>query len=351
MRTALRRAVPLLVSALAGCSRQPAPLPTSVSDTAERGPLKLNVAASPAAVWLGDPITLDVRVESPPDYLVRFEPLEPLGDLRVRDVETRDPRPAPRGGLEWRQRVRLDSFTSGEHSIPPVVIKYARRPDDDARPSFDAELATNPLKVDIRSALTSQDSPAQPRDVSPPLLPPWRVTARDALLWGGAALGLLSLALLAFWLLRRMRGRGAPPVPPEVWALRELARLGGDDWVESGRAREYYYRLTEIVRGYVERKFGLAAPDMTTEEFLRSLEPPRGTPFATPRLPYDAGRLRTFLEACDLVKYAAFEPRRQEAEDALRTARAFVDATAAAAAAPRPAAAPDPTSDRPGGRA
>lgn len=330
MRT-WRQPVALLLCAAAGCTARPPPPPAPVSDSAERGPIRLTVEAAPPTVWLGDPIAVDIRVETPADYLVRFEPLDPLGELHVRNLENRDPRPSSGGGLEWRQRLVVDSLASGEHALPPVVIKYARRPDGEAQPSFDAELATRPLKLEFRSALTSQDSTAQPRDITAPLLPPWRLSARQAALVGGALGGLVAAALLAWWVLRRLRGRGPPPVPPEVWALRELSRLDGDDWIETGRAREYYYRLTEIVRGYVERKFGLAAPEMTTEEFLRSLDPGRDRGREGPRIPYDAGRLRAFLESCDLVKYAAAQPRRQEAEDALLTARAFVDATAAAA--------------------
>jgi hypothetical protein len=125
--------------------------------------------------------------------------------------------------------------------------------------------------------------------------------------------------------------RPPPPILPEVWALRALAELASYDWVEYARVREYYYRLTEIVRSYVERKFGLAAPDRTTEEFLGMLARRRSA------LPYDAQRLRDFLEACDVVKYAALEPRREDADGALATARAFVHATAAAASCAQPA--------------
>ena len=78
------------------------------------------------------------------------------------------------------------------------------------------------------------------------------------------------------------------------------------------------------MRGYIERKFALAAPEMTTEEFLLTLARDRGA------LPYDSGRLRDFLEVCDLVKYAAVRPARDDAEQVLGTARAFVHATAAA---------------------
>jgi hypothetical protein len=102
--------------------------------------------------------------------------------------------------------------------------------------------------------------------------------------------------------------------------------LASYDWVDRGRAREYYYRLTEIVRQYIERKFGIAAPEMTTEEFLNMLARDHGA------LPCQPDPLRYFLEACDYVKYAALQPRRDDAEGALATARSFVHATAATGA-------------------
>ncbi|RMF81630.1 MAG: hypothetical protein D6744_06940 [Planctomycetota bacterium] len=110
-------------------------------------------------------------------------------------------------------------------------------------------------------------------------------------------------------------------------AMRELAELSSGDHFERGAVREFYYRLSEIVRVYIERKFGLAAPEMTTEEFLVRLARDRSA------VPYDADRLRAFLEECDRVKYAAYEPRREDGEQSISAARAFVDATAAAVAA------------------
>ena len=109
--------------------------------------------------------------------------------------------------------------------------------------------------------------------------------------------------------------------------MQALAELADPGWFEAQRLREFTYRVTEILRAYIERKFGLAAPEMTTEEFLTALSRQRRS------LPYDAERLREFLVSCDYIKYAALQPRREDAENMLATARAFVHATAAAEAA------------------
>ncbi|MBU0638711.1 MAG: hypothetical protein KKB50_07595 [Planctomycetes bacterium] len=298
----------------------------AVSDTAERGPLRFTVKVSPSEVWLGDEITVSLDVHTPEDYLVRFPTVEDFGALEVAAEEARDPRPAPDGGLAWQQVFRITALHSGQLEIPPLVVPYARRPDEAvAQPRFEQELATGTLNVAVRSALTSQDTVAQPRDITDTLLPDKPpLTTRQWVYGAAAALSALLALYVLHRVIRRRLSRPVPPIPAELLALRALSDLAMTDLIETD-PRAYYYRLSEIVRTYIERKFALAAPEMTTEEFLGTLARDRGA------LPYDAERLRAFLQACDIVKYAAFRPRNEDAEQALSTARAFVDATAAAA--------------------
>jgi len=309
-----------------GCREEPSPVPATVGDVVERGPFKLTVNARPQEVWIGDPITVDLRVHAPDDYLVRFADTEEIEGVAIRDLKTGDPRPAADGGLEWRRSFTLEPSRSGELEIPPLVAKYARKPaDPDAEPRYEHELTAKSLQVTVRSALTTQDSVQQPRDITGTLLPPgppmspWRLA-----LIAGVVAGVLAGAYAVYRLIRRRRSRPAPPVLPEIWALAALTELAGLDWFERGRVREYYYRLTEIVRRYIERQFGLAAPEMTTQEFLSTLARNRSA------LPYDTERLRAFLEACDIVKYAAHHPLPKDAQEAMSAARAFINATAVA---------------------
>ena len=83
----------------------------------------------------------------------------------------------------------------------------------------------------------------------------------------------------------------------------------------------FYTELSGVVRHYIEDRFGLRAPEQTTEEFLQEL---------TRRLMLvDAQRLALshFLEQCDLVKFAKVRPTTHEGGTALRAARTFVEAT------------------------
>lgn len=317
----------LLALLVAGCRPASPEQPPAVVETAERGPLKLTVRAAPKSVLLAEPISVEITMEAPEEYLVRMPEAKDFGDLTVTHLAADEPLTVE-GGRRWRQVVTLESLSAGTLQIPPLVVAYARRPEDpNATPSFHQELATGSIDIEVRSALTSQDSPDRPRDIAGALnLPPRRRTWTE---WTLLVLGVAAAVAAVAWLVRLVRRRMLAPRPPiaaETWALTELDRLAARDWFGEGLAREFYYRLTEVVRAYIERKFGLAAPEMTTEEFLGRLARNRAA------LPYDVLALREFLERCDLVKYAAVHPAREDMHDVLDAARVFVQSTAAAVA-------------------
>jgi hypothetical protein len=316
---------------LASCDRAPPPAPTGVTDTVERGPIRLTVEATPREAWLGDPIHVSLTVVAPEEYDVGFPGADAFGNLDAVAADPRDPRPAAQAGREWRQDYTVRTRLSGVVAIPPLAVRYVRKPDPAAtkpsEPSYPAELVSGTLEVPVRSALTTQDSIANPRDITGTLAPERHTPAWVWFAGAGGVIATVLGAYLVYRALRRRRERAEPPVPPVVWALRELAALDRPEWLDDPQLQPFYYRLSEIVRIYIEKQFGLAAPEMTTEEFLVMLARDRA------RLPYDQQRLREFMEACDIVKYAAFQPRREDAQHALGAARSFVDATAAAVGA------------------
>lgn len=309
------------------CGRSAPGAPESVSASAERGPIRLLATAAPSSVWVGDPITLELSVETPADYLVEFAQDPNCSPLDLRGQDEPQSFVTAEGTRRWRKSYTLESLVAGSLELPPQVIRYTRVPTDPAQPpAFEHELATAALKVEVRSALTTQDSVERPRDITGAMAaPPGPLSWLGiAALIGGAA-GLVGGAMALYLALRRWGARPPPPLPPEVLALRELDSLVVEEWWAAGRVKEYYYRLTEIVRVYIERKFGLAAPEMTTEEFLRTLSRHQVS------LSYDRQQLAEFLLACDLVKYAAAAPSHEDAAAARTAARVFVSTTAAAA--------------------
>ncbi|MFN0134974.1 MAG: hypothetical protein ACKVS9_02530 [Phycisphaerae bacterium] len=318
----------IITLSLVGCGPSAPPPPESVTDSAERGPIKLSVTASPKIVQIAEPIRVVITADAPADFAIELPDEKSFPEITVAAAPPPGvPLALPDGTLRWQREFTLESYAAGALDIPPTVIKYAKKGDAGETPKLDSELATGSLQVEVRSALTSQDAPTKPRDITALLavprrpLKPWEIAAICA-----AAVAVLIGGYVAYRVIRARLLRPPPPIAPEIWALNELATLEREDFFATKRVREFYYRLSEVVRSYIERKFGLAAPEMTTEEFLTRLSRDATA------LPYDAVKLRVFMESCDLVKYAAWQPTRDDGAGNLSAARAFIDATAAAVA-------------------
>jgi hypothetical protein len=335
-RCARHGLVPLLlcaVVALDGCRRE---VDEGVlRDVAERENVRLSVTTSPIPLQVGDRLTIEVAFDGPEELDAVMPAADAFDPLTVEPGDAIEPRPGEHGVIR-RRIFHCTPLLSGELKIPALRVTY-RPQGAEPNSSEDREIATQPLTVAVASSLTREDEPQAPRDISGTLALPeppqswWALVSRSAII-GAIAGGVVGpLAAIAYALVRRAR-RAPPPVPPEIWALRELEALAREDWLTDGGVRARYYRLTEIVRAYVEKKFDLAAPEMTTEEFLGTLMRDQQA------LPCDADRLRTFLETCDFVKYAAATPGPDDVQAVLSTARAFVHATAAACEEARRAA-------------
>ena len=89
---------------------------------------------------------------------------------------------------------------------------------------------------------------------------------------------------------------------PQEIAYGLLERLSKEDLIAKGLVREYYYRITNILRHYIEDRFGLLAPERTTEEFLTEMAHTNQLD-ATHKI-----LIREFLERCDMVAYAKYGP-------------------------------------------
>lgn len=126
-------------------------------------------------------------------------------------------------------------------------------------------------------------------------------------------------AAVAFWLWRRRQQPGVsvfvpPPLTPFEVAIRELRRLRD----ENPPVEEFYTRLSDIVRQYLEGQMGLHAPERTTEEFLFEVSRDHSLSAEHREL------LGAFLQEADLVKFAKFQPGAEDKERALEAAEKFV---------------------------
>ncbi len=140
--------------------------------------------------------------------------------------------------------------------------------------------------------------------------------------WLGALLGVVVIGAIAVWLWKQKRTTTAPnavgaPLSPFDIAVAALRRLREQD----PPVEEFYTRLSDIVRQYLEGQFGLRAPKRTTEEFLYEMSRDHALS------PEHKNLLGTFLQESDLVKFARFRPGEEDKRRALGAAERFVHDT------------------------
>ena len=131
----------------------------------------------------------------------------------------------------------------------------------------------------------------------------------------------LGAAVALIWYLIRLIARKVKEhrMSPIERAWVELDRLIAKGLPGRGRYKDFYVELTMVVRRYVQRKYGIKAPHLTTEEFLAEIS--------------EDGRvkseeLRTFLESADMVKFAGVKATPEMADSATDSARGYLKSDA-----------------------
>jgi uncharacterized protein (TIGR03382 family) len=285
-----------------------------LAETATSGNLTLTVTADRERARVAEPVHVTVAVRAPEGVEIEFPDLTAaLEDFLVRDHSPVETETTADGVQIIRQTYDLDSNLSGPREIPALTILTA-----------EGEAATEPLTVEVVSAIEGEYDPSEFADIVGPMSIPQPRNWTPIVVGAGAA---LALAVLVWWLLRRRRARAnavAPPPPPHVWALQQLDALLADQLVERGLVHEFYYRLSGLTRTYIELRFALMAPERTTEEFLVEVQRSDALRFGHKDL------LGEFLTACDLVKFARHQPRGEEIDRSIDAARTFIEQTAPA---------------------
>jgi len=315
-----------------GATKKPEPdaATKAISRTATDGPVKLTLTVSPAELPYTDRASVIVDVLADANVTVELADydrdkthLEHQYEYRLIREERRAAVPTSDGKLSWRFQYGVQFFAPGEFEFPPAKLTFAGAFSSDAAgapESDNRELTTEGVSVHARDPNAKPLSPDELRKLTS--LPPVELPRPWSRAWWITTAIVAALAFTLWFMRRRESAQIAPAViPAHEWARRMLAQLIAEDLVPRGMIQEFYYRVSDIVRGYVERRFGVSAPEMTTEEFLTTAA---GDGRFGARHTTD---LRGFLTACDLVKYARQIPAASEADQVLQAAKSFIDRT------------------------
>ncbi|MDX9930579.1 MAG: hypothetical protein RBS37_12090 [Bacteroidales bacterium] len=272
-------------------------------------------------ILMGDQVWFSVTLEQPAD--LRLDLLK-FRDTIVKNIEiltgpVTDTTLTKDGILHVRDRYLITSFDSGNYEIPPI---YAEMPTPEGIRRFYSDyLYLSVTRPDIVPA----DSTMQFFDIIPPYRAP--VTVGEALPW---ILGLVAAGVIAFFVIMFIRSRKKVPVGEEpaliqeaahVIAYRNLEKLRNEKLWQRGLFKQYYSRLSDILRIYIDMRFGLNTMESTTREILSvisKIDLMKGEA-------YDS--LKQVLELSDMVKFAKLIPDSSDCEINLDQSWSFVSLT------------------------
>jgi hypothetical protein len=218
-----------------------------------------------------------------------------------------------------RRVMTLLPLDVGEQTLPALEVEL--------KPGG-RSLKSPPVKFDVLEPASVRKGDKTLRDLKPYWLKSGLLGRRGRRWLLALLLLAAALAAAAYWRRRKEEGPAEPPLPPHLRALRDLEDLERTA-LARGAVREFYERLSAILREYLHGRFGLPALYLTTRDIARLM---RESEFDRAR----QAELRSVLDRADLVKFAKELPLAGAPAGDLARIRAFVLETA-----PRPEPAPE----------
>lgn len=205
----------------------------------------------------------------------------------------------------------LVPFEEGHYALPDVPV--IRESDT---------LVFKGLEMDVKT-MPVDTATFEIHDIKGQILYP--VTFKELLPWISGGLLAAALIALAVWLIIRASKRKAealkPKDPAYIVALRELDKYRSDKYWAPDKQKAFYSGITDALKFYMDERFGVDAPEMTTAELFDALKSDKDI---TPEM-YSS--LKELFERADFVKFAKHIASEQENAAALPLAVRFVTTT------------------------
>lgn len=273
-------------------------------------------------ILIGDQTGFTLTIDQPENIALD---LPSFSDTITKNIEVlagplTDTTERENGRIRITEKYLVTSFDSGSYVIDPL---FASLTTEDGLKRYYS--GNSYLRV-MRTKLTPPDTTTGIFDIVAPYKA--QVTAGEIIPWVLIAAAVAVFLWLVVKMVKRLgkkeTGVEIPVIkdPPHLTAFRELERLRGEQLWQKGELKPYYSRLTEILRQYIEDRYGVCSLELTTEETLRALV---RTGFKKDGV-YEL--LRSVLKGADLVKFAKYKPSPAENDICFNNAWQFVSDTA-----------------------
>lgn len=286
--------------------------------------ISAELRADSTHIQIGDPLKIRLTVKYTNNLSVAFpKAADTLGNLETLEV-TKVDTATQSNSIVLSQLYTVSAYDSGEYHAGPVIVYYKN-----SAGVIDSILSDDVL-VSVSAPAVDTEKPF--KDIKAPLDVPysWREFIPYIIGW----LVLIVVILVGAILYDKYRKKKPVPVerprpkdPPHIWARKELKKLEEEKLWQNDQVKQYYSRLTDILRMYLEYRYDWLALESTTEEIEAEL----------PRYNLkDKAResLLAILRAADLVKFAKMIPMPEANIKAMENAYKFIDFTEPAESKP-----------------
>lgn len=277
--------------------------------------IDLSLSADTTHLRIGEQLTLSLEVKSDTPVTVlwpspspEWAPFEPVRDSTFADQVYPD-------SFIYRKDYILAAFDSGHLQIPSMPIPLA------INGTVWDTLHTPEIAVKVD--FIEVDTSAAFRPIKPLITFPrsWI----EYWPWYLAALALLLLIAFIWWWRKRKEKQEKPlekadTRPPHVIALEKLEKLELESLWQKGEVKEYHDRVSDIVREYIEKRFGIPALESTSDELLTFMS-------KTDIRQRELDNLKSILTIADIVKFAKGMPTRDQNVEIMERAREFIEET------------------------
>lgn len=285
---------------------------------------EIRATLRPDTVLIGDRFSIEVLVDKDMMQLVSFpsfdggkmsEKIEILSETPLDTLEQNGRRQVLRKAYE------LTSFDAGVYDLGGYPVLYGDKNITDTLYSRQPlRLVVNTFPVD-----TEKDTVY---DIKAPEQAPLLVSEFAGYVAAAFISALIAAALVI--LIRRMLaarrkhegkdGRPIPSIAPHVRAIKDLETLHNQKLWQSGKTKTYFTRLTDIIRIYLNGRYGINAMEMTSDEIMKAV----GSISLSERNRTD---LLNILLTADLVKFAKHTPSPEKNDSLYDAAYYFVEDT------------------------
>lgn len=260
-----------------------------------------NVELSTSVIKLGEQINMELTLST---FVADTVEWPIIGDTLISEIEVLDRSKIDtvinQDNVEekvYRQTFVLTSFDSGYYELSPIsfIVNGER-------------VQTSPFLIEVQTLAVEEGKGL--KDIKGPMQDDLTLADYAKLYWpyllGGIILVLLILLAVHYWKREKPQLSQLIPTkpkdPPHVIAFKKLEALKAEKLWQNNQEKEFHTRLSEILREYLEARFGILALEQSSVEILEQFE---GAGYLNKEQFAD---LRGFLQFTDLVKFAKQKP-------------------------------------------